>query len=87
MKYFLRGWEGGSSCGRGGLRVTAWAGAAGESFEAECRAGEAGLGWAGLGWAGLTGDARYHPTAECPVSTVRCHVSLSSEEEYPDGTE
>ena len=65
-----------SSCGRGGLRVTAWAGAAGESFEAECRAGEAGLGWAGLGWggwAGLTGDARYHPT------TVHSQVSRVTE--------
>ena len=57
-----------SSCGRGGLRVTAWAGAAGESFEAECRAGEAGLGWAGL-----AGDARYHPT------TVHSQVSRVTE--------
>ena len=69
-----------SSCGRGGLRVTAWAGAAGESFEAECRAGEAGLGWAGLGWLGM------HVITPL-LSTLRCHVSLSSEEEYRDGTE
>ena len=62
-----------SSCGRGGLRVTAWAGAAGESFEAECRAGEAGLGWAGLGWAGWADWGCTLSPHYCPLSGVTCH--------------